>query len=63
MDLQIDYLDEHLGALPKLAQWHHDEWSSVTPDLSVADRVARFRVRAQRATIPTGFVALERPNS
>ena len=58
MRLQIDYLDEHLEALPRLAQWHHAEWSGVTPGLSVADRVAGFRARAQRGTIPTGFVAL-----
>ena len=58
MRLQVDYLDEHLDALPTLARWHHAEWSSVTPGLSVADRVAGFRARAQRGTIPTGFVAL-----
>jgi predicted N-acetyltransferase YhbS len=58
MILQIDYLDEHLDAIPQLARWHHAEWLSVTPDLSVADRIAGFRARARRGSIPTGFVAL-----
>jgi hypothetical protein len=58
MVLQIDYLDEHLEALPRLAQWHHTEWSAVTPGSSVADRVVGFHTRAHRGTIPTGFVAV-----
>jgi len=58
LGLEIDYLDEHLDAIPTLAQWHHGEWSLVTPGLSVADRAEGFQARAQRGTIPTGFVAL-----
>jgi hypothetical protein len=51
--LQIDYLDQHIDAIPMLASWHHAEWSAVTPHLSVADRVTGFQARAQRGTIPT----------
>ena len=58
MALVIDYLDQHVDAIPALARWHHAEWSAVTPHLSVPDRIAGFRARAQRGIIPTGFVAL-----
>lgn len=58
MALQIAYLDQHLDAIPTLARWHHMEWAAVTPHLSVADRIAGFRARARRGTVPTSFVAI-----
>ena len=56
--LRIAYLDEHIDAIPALAQWHHVEWSSVTPTLSVADRIEVFTARARRGSVPTAFVGL-----
>ena len=56
--MTIDYLADHRNAIPKLAELHHAEWLTVTPGLSVADRVAGFEARARRGSIPTGFVAL-----
>jgi GNAT superfamily N-acetyltransferase len=58
MALQIDYLAEHLDTIPALARWHHEEWAAITPHLSIADRIAGFRARAQRGTVPTGLVAV-----
>lgn len=58
MNLQIDYLEDHRRAIPKLAELHHAEWQTVTPGLSVADRIAGFEARARRGSIPTGFVAV-----
>jgi GNAT superfamily N-acetyltransferase len=58
MALQIHYLAEHLDTIPTLAGWHHEEWAAITPHLSVADRIAGFRARARRGTIPTGLVAV-----
>jgi N-acetylglutamate synthase-like GNAT family acetyltransferase len=58
VDLRIGYLDEHIGAIPTLAQWHHAEWFALTPHLSLADRIEEFTARARRGSIPTGFVAL-----
>lgn len=58
MTLQIDYLDQHLDAIPTLARWHQAEWAGVTPQLSVDDRIAGFRERARRGVVPTGFVAI-----
>ena len=58
LDVRIDYLDEHIDAIPTLARWHHAEWLGVTPNLSVADRIEGFTARAKRGSIPTGFVSL-----
>ena len=58
MGFQIEYLDQHIDAIPELARWHHVEWAAITPHLSIADRVAGFRARARRGVIPTAFVAV-----
>ena len=58
MNLRFAYLDEHTDAIPMLAQWHHDEWQPVTPELSVADRIAGFTARARRGSVPTAIVGL-----
>jgi len=59
VNLQIDYLADHRYAIPKLAELHHAEWLSITPTLSVADRIAGLEARARRGSIPTGFVAID----
>jgi predicted N-acetyltransferase YhbS len=57
--LRLDYLENHRSAIPRLAELHHAEWRSITPTVSVADRIARFEARARSGSIPTGFVALD----
>jgi N-acetylglutamate synthase-like GNAT family acetyltransferase len=59
VSLYIDYLENHRYAISQLAELHHAEWLSVTPTLSVADRMAGFEARARRGSIPTGFVAID----
>jgi N-acetylglutamate synthase-like GNAT family acetyltransferase len=54
----LEYLDQHLEAIPLLAQWHQHEWGAVTPDLSLADRIRGFHARARRGGVPTGVVAV-----
>jgi GNAT superfamily N-acetyltransferase len=56
--MQIDYLADHPQAIPMLASWHHDEWASRTPCLSLEDRISRLAERVGRWHIPTTFVAL-----
>ena len=56
--MQIDYLADHPQAIPTLASWHHDEWASRTPWLSLEDRISRLAERVGRRQIPTTFVAL-----
>jgi GNAT superfamily N-acetyltransferase len=58
MDFRIDYLDVHQDAIPQLAELHHAEWLSVTPHVTVADRIAEFKERARRGSVPTAFVGL-----
>jgi GNAT superfamily N-acetyltransferase len=56
--VKIEYLADHADAIPTLAQWHHDRWRTITPHLTVADRIAGFRARMHRLQVPTGFVAV-----
>jgi GNAT superfamily N-acetyltransferase len=56
--VKIEYLADHAGAVPALAQWHHDQWHMITPDLTVADRIAGFQSRMRRLEVPTAFVAI-----
>jgi predicted N-acetyltransferase YhbS len=58
VDFQIEYLADHVDAIPALARSHHAQWRAVMPDLTVANRETHFRARAQRGSIPTGFVAV-----
>lgn len=58
MAFQIEYLADHIEAIPALARWHHDDWKAITPHLTVSDRVARFQARARRGGLPVGFVAV-----
>lgn len=54
----LEYLDQHLDAIPALARWHHDEWHTITPDLRIADRIRAFETRARRGGVPTAVVAV-----
>ena len=56
--MTIEYLADHADAIPTLAQWHHDQWRTITPHLTVADRIAGFRSRTGRRQVPTAFVAV-----
>lgn len=58
MAFQLEYLADHVEAIPQLARWHHAQWASVTPHLTLSDREARLRARAHRGSVPTGFVAV-----
>ena len=58
MPIQIEYLADHIDAIPWLARAHHTEWAAITPHLTVSERAARFQARARRGSIPTGFVAV-----
>ena len=58
MACSIEYLADHVDAIPQLARWHHAEWSAINPHASIADREAHFHTRARRGQVPTAFVAL-----
>lgn len=56
--MKIAYLADHADAIPLLAQWHHDEWRTMTPHVTVDDRMATLRSRLGHREVPTGFVAV-----
>lgn len=31
MDFKIEYLCDHIDAIPALARWHHAKWAAITP--------------------------------
>jgi predicted N-acetyltransferase YhbS len=53
--MQIDYLADHLEAVPRLADWHHGEWKESTLEWTAAE----LRTHTLRGHIPTTFVAID----
>jgi len=47
MAFQIDYLADHIAAIADLAHWHHTEWVSITPNLTMDERAAQSFRRFQ----------------
>lgn len=59
MGMTIEYLVDHPGALPTLAQWQHAEWGHTRPGDTVEARRARIESWCNRDRIPLAVVALE----
>src|SRR6266404_6759824 len=59
MPMTIEYLADHPGALPTLAQWQHGEWGHLRPDDTVEKRRARLQGFSNRDRIPLTVVALD----
>lgn len=57
-NLQIGYLAENREAIPILAGWQHEQWSEITPNLTVQDRANHLEACAQKRQMPIAFVAL-----
>src|SRR5262245_26597046 len=53
--MQIEYLADHLDAVPLLADWHHGEWDEFTLEATAAE----LRTHSGRRQIPTTFVAID----
>lgn len=45
--------------IPLLAGWHHQEWSYLNPDLTVAQRAEWMQSYLSDGLVPSTFVALE----
>lgn len=58
MPYQIEYLADHIEAIPSLAHLHQAEWAAITPHITISDRAACFQTHARRGGIPIGFVAV-----
>jgi N-acetylglutamate synthase-like GNAT family acetyltransferase len=57
--MTIEYLADHLDALPPLAQWQHDEWGHLRPGDTLEKREARLQRYCNRDRIPLSVVALD----
>lgn len=56
--IHIDYLGRYSEFTPILAQWHQDEWSNISPDLSTKKRIDLYNSYANEATIPSCLIAI-----
>jgi N-acetylglutamate synthase-like GNAT family acetyltransferase len=57
--MTIEYLADHPGALPTLAQWQHLEWGRFRPEDPIEKRRARLRASMNRDLVPLTVVALD----
>lgn len=58
LEIQIDYLANHPEHIPTVAQWHHNEWGHLSPNITMPARIERLHSHGARSGIPTTFVAL-----
>jgi GNAT superfamily N-acetyltransferase len=57
--MRIEYLSDHSGALPQLAEWQHAEWGHFRPGDTLEKRTTRLWGYANGDRIPLTVVALE----
>jgi len=57
--IEIDYLANHPGFVPTLAEWHYAQWNRMVDHDSVERRLVELNDGATRLAIPTVLVALE----
>jgi GNAT superfamily N-acetyltransferase len=58
--MRIEYLADHPSLIPALARWHQDQWSYLSPERTIEQRMATLRAHLYPTQIPTSFVALSR---
>lgn len=56
--MQIINLKEVPGHLETLANWHHEQWSYLNPEKTLAERIDRMQSHLMPDFIPTTFVAV-----
>ncbi|NIP71863.1 MAG: GNAT family N-acetyltransferase [Gammaproteobacteria bacterium] len=54
----IDHLGDHPGSIPQLAQWHHEEWSTLNPGGTVKQRIKSLSWHLAQGQIPATYVAV-----
>ena len=57
--MRIEFLDQHPGLVPLLAQWHHAQWGDLYDYWSLDVARAELADHALRRTLPTTLVLLE----
>lgn len=56
--IHIDYLGRYPQFIPIIAQWHQDEWSNISPDLSTKKRIDLYNSYSNEAKIPNCLIAI-----
>ena len=57
--LVLDYLGNHPQYIPQIAQWHQDEWSHISPELTTETRIGIYSSYQNKADIPCCIIALQ----
>jgi predicted N-acetyltransferase YhbS len=57
-EIEYQWLVDQVGALERLASWHHAEWSDLAPGWSLDEATRELRENLGRGTIPSTLVAL-----
>ena len=57
--MNLEYLEHHARHIPTLARWHHDQWSYLNPQRTLAKRAERLQTHLGGRQMPTTVVAVE----
>jgi N-acetylglutamate synthase-like GNAT family acetyltransferase len=62
-DLEIVDLREVPEHIPRLAEWHHAQWSYLNPGKTIEQRIEKLRNHLHAAPLPRTFVAVAEPGT
>lgn len=57
--MEIINLADTPDHLPRLAAWHHHQWSYLNPEHTLRQRVEKMRTHLENRLIPSTFVAMD----
>lgn len=57
--MNLEYLEHHARHIPALARWHHDQWSYLNPQRTLAERAERLQTHLGGRQMPTTVVAID----
>jgi len=53
-----DYLGHYPEHISSIAQWHQDQWHSISPELTTALRIKQYSAYPSQQGVPCCFIAL-----
>ena len=60
--LVYDYLGNYPQHIPVIAEWHQNEWSHISPELTTKKRIENYSLYRNQPDIPCCIIALEDGN-
>jgi N-acetylglutamate synthase-like GNAT family acetyltransferase len=60
MDFTIEYLPDHIDAIPIIAKWHIKQWGHILPGFTLKTYAQFLSSHYKKNSIPTMFVAVYR---